>query len=108
MQAVERAEEGEIFAGGEFVVEGDVLGHEAEAAFHGVGLGAHDSAFDAHFAAIGAEQAGNHGDGGGLAGAVGSEEADHFAGMRGEGDFVDGDEVAIAFVEPSDLEHGVG
>jgi hypothetical protein len=27
--------------------------------------------------------------------------------MRGEGDLVNGDQVAVAFVEPSDFEHGV-
>ena len=45
-------------------------------------------------AAGGREQAGEHLDGGGFAGAVGAEEAEELAGLDGEVDVVDGGEVA--------------
>ena len=56
----------------------------------------------------GLQQSGDHRDCRRLAGAVRPQQSDHLARTRGEGDFVDGDQVAVAFVETLHLEHAVG
>src|SRR6185437_12114575 len=55
--AIEGAEELEVLEWGEFVVETDVLGDEAEGALGGVGVGADGGAGDADLAGVGAEEA---------------------------------------------------
>jgi len=57
-------------------------------------------------ALIGLEEAGDDFDGGGFAGAVGTDVPDDFAGTNAEADFVDGWEATVAFGERFDLEHG--
>src|SRR5262249_52173221 len=51
------------------------------------------------------QEAGDDAHGGGLAGAVGPQEADHLALTGGEGDPVDRDQIAIAFRQLANLYH---
>src|ERR1041385_8146780 len=74
--------------------------------FDRIGLRSHHAARDPHLAAIRLEQAGDHGDGRGLAGAVGSEQADHFARVDGERDLLHRDNPSVTFVQTGDFEHG--
>ena len=60
---------------------------------------------DPHLARVGPQQARDHGDGGGFAGAVGTQEADRLAFGRAKGDAVDGYQIAVSFSERGDLEH---
>ena len=73
-QAVEAAEELQVLAGGQVVVEGELLGHQPDG-----GLGAdrarrHRQAGDDHLASVALEQAAQHRDGGRLARAVRAEQ----------------------------------
>ena len=66
-----------------------------------VGVG---DAVDGGRAGVGADQAEQHPQGGGLAGAVGAEEPGDRAGVDGEGQVVDGGHAAEALGEPVDLD----
>ena len=69
-EPVELAEEGEVLHRGEIRVEGEVLGNEAD---RRLGLErAALEAVDGDLSFVGDGQAAEHGDGGGLAGAVGA------------------------------------
>ena len=57
-------------------------------------------------AGIGLEVLGDHSHGGGLAGAVGAEEADHLARIDVEGDAVDGDDAVEALGDAVEREEG--
>ena len=94
VEAVHAADEAEIFGCGETAEEGEAFGDDADLAldFDGVGDGVEAEDLDA--AGGGGEQAGEHLDGGGFAGAVGAEEAEELAGRDGEVDVLNGGEVA--------------
>ena len=72
-QAVHPAPEHEVLAPAQVVVQGDVLRHHPDELLDLVRLAGHREAAHVGVAAVGLEQAGEDGDGGGLAGAVGSE-----------------------------------
>ena len=83
-----------------------MLGHEAEGkAGDGAG-GVEGLAVEGERAGIGGAEAGDEGHGGGLASAVGSEEAKEFAARDVEGDAVEGGEGAVAFGDGGEGEHG--
>ena len=98
-EPLEAAEEAQVLAGGQVRVDGQVLGHVADGGL-GVGradvdrLAGHDD-----LAAVAPEQAADHRDGGGLAGAVGPEQAVGLAGGDLEADAVDGGPLAVALAE---------
>jgi len=52
------------------------------------------------------EQPQQHGDGGGLAGAVAAQQAEHGATPRGEGQIVDRDDLAVHLAQVLDLDGG--
>ena len=52
---------------------------------------------DADVAGSRCEKTGNAADGGCFAGAIGAEKSEDLAWMRGEGDILDGGEVAVGF-----------
>src|SRR6185369_7691716 len=93
-EPVEPSEEGEVLLAGEVAIEGQRLGRDADPAPNG-GPGGVVLAVDLHRTAVGAQGSRDHPDGGGLAGAVGAEEAEGFALADVEGHAVDGDQVAV-------------
>ena len=90
VQAVEAALEAQQLAAGLLVVEGGVLQRHADAQAHGVGLGGDVVAGDPGPPAGRQQQRAQHPHGGGLAGAVGAEEAVDLARRHLEVDAVDG------------------
>ena len=102
-QTVELAEEREVLDGGQVGVQGQVLGDVAD---QRLGLeGAAREATDPNLAPVARRQPAQHGDGGGLAGPVGPEQAVALALGDGEGDTVDGDPVPVALAQASAAEH---
>ena len=73
--AVDAGDEFQVLAHREVLVEAEALGHVADLALDLVGLGADVVAEAGAVAFVGREQPAQHADGGGLAGAVGPEEA---------------------------------
>jgi hypothetical protein len=96
VDAVDGAIELEGFAGGEVPPEGVFLAHEeGELPLHFIVALPGDEAEHAGGAGRGIEEAGEHFQDGGLAGAVGAEKADEFAFLDGEGDVVRGAHVLV-------------
>jgi hypothetical protein len=79
---------------GDVLVEAAVFGHIADALFRVLG---HGAAEDGDGAAVGFKDVEEHTDSGGLAGAVGTQEAEDLAGADLEGDIFDGLGFAEAF-----------
>jgi hypothetical protein len=102
--AVQLGVDEQVLLGGELEVAGHRLRDDADGAAHGVGLVEHIGAGDARRAARRRQQGGEHADQRRLAGAVGAEHAEDFALADGEGDAVDGGEVAEALGEVVDLD----
>jgi hypothetical protein len=96
VETVHAADEAKVFGGGEAAEEGEAFGDDADLAFDFDGVGDGVEAEDLDAAGGGGEEAGEHLDGGGLAGAVGAEEAEELTGGDGEVDVLDGGEVAEA------------
>ena len=87
---VHAAPEQQVLAGGHVRVQGDVLRHDADDRLDRLGV-RHDRVPVHEGVAPGwAQQAGEHGDGGGLAGAVGAEQAEDLALVDVEAHLVDG------------------
>jgi len=107
-QAAETADELEIFEAGEIGVEVRLFGDIAENAAEGDHVAMDVMALEEHAAIVGAEHAGDDFDGGGFAGAVGTEEADDFAGGEGEADVFNGGNAAITAIEMLELKHDGG
>ena len=93
------ADQHEVLAAGEELVEGGVLAGDADDAAHRGGLGDHVVAGHPGRAAVGAGHGGEHADGGGLAGAVGAEHAEDAARRDLEVDAGDGHVLAVALAE---------
>ena len=89
VEAIHAADEGEVFAGGELAEEGHAFGNDADVAFDFDGVGEEVLAENLDGARGGCEEAGEHLDGGGFAGAVGTEKAEELAGLDGKIDVVD-------------------
>ena len=104
-EPLEAPEEAQVLAGGQVRVDGQVLGHVADG---GLGVGrpdVHRPAGHDDLAAVAPEQAADHRDGGGLAGAVGPEQAVGLAGGDLEADAVDGGPLAVALAKVAADEH---
>src|SRR5262249_14618447 len=86
--------------------EGAVLRHVADAAAHLEGVPEDVEAVDGGGAGSGRQEAGKDPHGGGLAGAVGPEEADDAAARHVEGDVADGGVVAVELGESVNVDHG--
>jgi len=106
IQAVHAADEAEVLAGGEAAEQGHALGDDPDLALQLGGVLGQVGAQYADLAAGGCEQAGEHLDGGGLAGAVGAEEAEELARVDGEVDVIDGGEIPEAARERGGLDGG--
>ncbi len=104
---VEAGEERDVLFHREVAVEGEQLRHVADALLDLLGVGADVEPGHASVAGARREQAGEHLDGGRLAGAVGAEEAEDLALGDLEAHMVDGDEIAERAGEIADLD-GVG
>src|SRR5208282_4904724 len=92
--------------GAELFIEGHLLGDQAEEAF-GAARGFPEVVFSKrHGALVGPEQAGDHRDGGGLAGAVGAEKAEQLAARDLEGDAIHRAELAESFGQALHADHG--
>ena len=74
-QAVEPRDEFQVLAHRQVLIQAEALRHVADLALDLVGVAADVVAEAGALAAIGRQQAAEHADGGGLAGAVGAEEA---------------------------------
>jgi len=96
---------GQVFEGRKVFVERDLLGHDAQQAARGGAFPHHVVAHDADMAGGGREETGDAADSGGFAGAVGSQETEDLAGLRGERDVVDGGDLAVSFAELVDCDH---
>ncbi len=99
---VEAGEVDDLFSDAHAGVEAALFGHVAEATASGVGDGL---VAPADVAGIEVDEAEDATHGGGLAGAVGPEEAEHAAWLRAEAAALEGDNIAEAFVEARELEH---
>src|SRR5581483_2484335 len=100
------ADEGEVLAGGQVVEERQVLGDDADVPLgvEGLGVNEHVAAENSDLALGRGEQAGEHLDGGGLAGAVGPEEPVEGAPLDPQVDAVHGPEVAEVAGQPAGLD----
>ena len=87
---VEDAVKFHVFESGQFVVDAGILEDDAEGLTDLVGLGERIEPVHGDFPGVGFEQGGEHFDGGGFAGAVGSEKAEYFPFLDGEGNIIDG------------------
>jgi hypothetical protein len=89
LEPVEGAEQPQVLAAGEVLVDGGVLAGQADPAADGARPGDDVDAVDQRAAGVRAQQRGEHAHGGGLAGAVGPEQAEHGAALDGERDAVE-------------------
>ena len=81
------------------VVDAEAVGHVAHAAAHGQRVLAHAMPVDDPFAAGGLQQRGQEADARALAGAVGTDEAEHLAGFDLQVQLIDGQQVVVTFRE---------
>ena len=95
-QAEQLADQDEVLGAGEVLVDRRVLAGEADGPAHLVGLGRHVVAADPRDAGVRLQQGRQDAHGGGLAGAVGTEDAQHGAGGHRQRDAVQGLGVAEA------------
>ena len=103
-QAVDAAEELDVLVDGERLVEREALRHVANATLHAFGIATDVDAADQGRAGGGSQQAAQHADGGGLAGAVGAQEAEHLALLHRERQVVHRHEVAELAREPAHVD----
>ena len=103
-QALEPAEEPEVLAGGEVLVDRGVLPGDADQLAHLVGAARDVDAEDLGAAAVDRQQRREHPEHRGLAGAVGAEHAEDLAAAYLEVDAVDGAEVAEGLDEPGGVD----
>jgi len=104
-EAFDLAAEGEVFPDPHVEVEGDGLGEVADLASGGEGVAEDIVPIHAGEAGGGGEVAGEHAEGGGLAGAVWAQEADHLSEPDGEGNIVHGGVPGVALGEMVDFDH---
>ena len=101
LEPLQAAEQEQVLGGGQVLVDRGVLPGHAEELADGVRVASYVDAEDARVALVDREQGGQHLEHGGLAGAVGSQDAEHLASVHGQVDAVDGAVVAEA------LDHAV-
>jgi hypothetical protein len=95
----------EILGGAEVLVEGDLLGDDAEDFAGGAAVADDVVAENADGSGSGDEETADAADGSAFSGAVRTEKAEDFAGSGLEGDVVDGDEIAEDFAEVFNFDH---
>ena len=88
LDAVQGGEEVEQVVGGEEVLQLEFAGEEAYLGAHLFGIRHHAGSVDEGVAAVGFDEGGEHAQGGGLAGAVGTQETEYLATVGGEGQIV--------------------
>ena len=96
VQAVDAGEEAQVLPHRQFGIEREALRHVADPRARRGGCVQQVQAGDLGAAAGGRQQAAQHAEGGGLAGAVRPQQAEDFAALHGEADVVDRDESAEA------------
>ena len=106
-QALEFAEDPEVFVGGEFRKERDGLRHQAEGATSGTSGGRNRPAVEGDRAGLGGAQAGGERHQRGLAGAVGTEQTEKLARGDLQRDAVKRGDAAEAFGDVAEGEHGL-
>ncbi len=102
---MELAEEDELVDDLHLLVEAALFGQIADAVEV---LAVEGLAEELHVAGVGHGDADHHADGGGLAGAVGAEEAEHAAGLDLEGEIFDGDFGVVGFADLLEFDDGHG
>jgi hypothetical protein len=104
-EPVQLAEEDELIQDVHLFVEAALLGQVADAAQHGAGEGAVE---ERDGAGVGHGDADHHADGTGFAGAVGAEQAEHGAGLDGEGEVLHRDLGVVDLSDVVQLDDGHG
>nr|GEU28087.1 hypothetical protein [Tanacetum cinerariifolium] len=104
-KAVHFGDELQDLASAQVVVEHRGVGQVAYPAFHFRRLGMTIETVDHHPSGAGHEDAHHHADGGGLAGAVGAEEAEQLPARHGQIERLDGVEAAIGFGQSLEIDH---
>ena len=89
VDAPEAGDEFEIFQRRQLVINHRLVGHPRHHLLGGDGIGQRIDAEHRHRAGVGPQQAGDHAQGGGLAGAVGAEQRVKFADADGEIERID-------------------
>ena len=105
-EAADLGDEAEEFLDGHLGVGGGALGEIAELSFYGDGVDSDIDAIDGGGAGIRAKEAGDHLHRGGLAGAVGAEEAKDVTAVDTERDAIHGAFGTVGFYEAFDFNHG--
>ncbi len=105
--ALDRGDEGQVVAHRHLRIERRVLRQVADALLHLERLLEDVEAAHFHAAARRRDHAGEDAHGGGLAGAVGSEEAQDLARLHLEGDVLYGLQVAVVLHQMRDFDHGI-
>ena len=105
VEAVELAEEDELVDDLHLLVEAALFGQIADAMKV---LAVEGLVEELDRAGVGHGDADHHADGGGLAGAVGAEEAEHAAGLDAEAEVVDGDFGVVGFADLLEFNDGHG
>ena len=107
-ESLQPAEELQVLPGRQVRVDGQFLRDQADDPL-GLRLGrGHVATRHSDGALVGRDQAGDHGDDGGLSRAVGSQQAIGLPGTDVEGNTVDGGQVPVAPDEPADVQHVLG
>ena len=106
VEAGEASPEFEVLGGAQLLVEREFLRHDAHDTLGRLRVGGERLAGDGDAATVGLEQAADHRDGGGLAGAVWAEQAVDLARAHGEAHIGDGLDGAEGLGEVLDLEQG--
>ncbi len=103
-QSVDAAKELDVLVDGQQLVEREALRHVADSPLHAFGIGRHVDAADRGGARRRPQEAAQHPDGGGLAGAVAAQEAEDLAATDVERQPVDGEERAESSREVPDVD----
>ena len=104
--AEEIGEERDVLVDGQVLVEAEPLRHVAHMRAHALRLGDGVHPLDRDRALVGRHHRGEEAHDGGLAGAVGTDEAEHLARRALEAELVDGDGGAEPFRQSADLDGG--
>ncbi len=103
--AVQLADHLQVLRAGQVLVDRGGLAGQADLLAHGAGVATQVDAGDGGLALIGFEQGGEDAHGGGLAGAVGAQQAQHGPLGDGQVDAREGRHVAVALDEPAGGDH---
>ena len=98
-QSIQRAEQAQVVARRELVVEREILRHQSDSSLHGIGIAAEPHAVDRDCAVIGCDQSGNHRHRRRLAGAVGPQQTDELSAFDIERDAAHGGDRSKRFVK---------